>query len=598
MSRPGHRRVLIIVAAALAALVAPAAASAATYTVKPGDGACGTGGDLACGGLVEAAAVAAPGDVFNVATGTYSGAKFTVGGIAIAGDLGATINGTLEFNGATGGVSTVSKVAISQGTAAAPALLVTGSSGVQISDSVIASKDGDGVHIAAGTANKIVRTLVLTGGAQTSAVGVVSTEGTPAKGVTIESSILAGGGAGVSATSTNNALEAASGDITLNLRHITAAGSTNGIRLDSSKAQAILGSAAGNITATLTDSIALNNATTSYPGIAGIGANSAKINATRSIQSGDPTVLFLNPLGGNYRLRPDSPAIGQGGVTPGESTTDIDGEDRSTAPTDLGADEYNPAAPTASFVVATKTPRNMQPVTFDGSASSDRDGLPIAEYHWRYSDGKADVTTTPTVQHVFTDAGDAAAGLTVVDKAGVASPEVAVTFKLVDGVPPAIGIAKPKAGQTLHLFTTKTTTVTKNGKKTKVKKRTRNKLQIAGLSADASGVQTVLLTIEKVGATTTTKKKTTAKSSAATTSRCHFYDPKRGFVYVSCAKPKLITARLVKDAKDGQWTYTVPSSRPLSAGSYRVAAYGVDKAGAFGNSADAKLGKISFKLVS
>ncbi|HEX4363519.1 MAG TPA: PKD domain-containing protein [Solirubrobacteraceae bacterium] len=594
MSRPGHRRVLTIAAATLVTLVAPAAASAATYTVKPGDGACG-GGDLACGGLVEAAAAAAPGDIFNVATGTYPGAKFTVGGVTIAGDLGATINGTLEFNGAAGGVSTVSKVAISQGTAAAPALLVTGASGVQISDSVIASKDGDGVHIAAGTANKIVRTLVLTGGAQTSAVGVVSTTGTPAKGVTIESSILAGGGAGVSATTTNNALEAASGDITLNLRHITAAGSTNGIRLDSSKAQAILGSAAGNITANLTDSIALNNATTSYPGIAGIGANTATINVTRSIQAGDPTLLFLNPLGGNYRLRADSPAIGQGGVTPGESTTDIDGEDRSTAPTDLGADEFNPAAPTASFVVATKTPRNTQPVTFDGSASSDRDGLPITEYHWRYSDGKSDVTTTPTVQHVFADQGDAAAGLTVVDKAGVASPEVAVTFKLVDGLPPAVGIAKPKAGQTLHLYTTKTTTVTKNGKKTKVKKRTRTKIQIGGLSADASGVQTVLLTIEKVGATT---KKTAAKSSAATTTRCHFYDPKKGFVYVSCAKPKLITARLVKDDKNGQWTYTIPSTRPLSAGSYRVAAYGVDKAGAFGNSADAKLGKISFKLVN
>lgn len=595
MSSPGRRRSLTVIAAALVALVAPAAANAATYTVKSGDGLCGAGGDLACGSLTQAAAIAIPGDTFNVATGTYPGAKFDVGGVTIAGDLGVTINGTLEFNGAGGGVSKVSKVAISQGTAAAPSLLVTGASGVQISDSVVASSDGDGVRIAAGTANKIVRTLVLTGGAQTSAVAVESTQGTPGKGLTIESTILAGGGAGVSATSTNNGLEAASGDITLILRHITAAGSTNGIRLDSSKAQAILGSAAGSITATMSDSIALNNQASNYPGIAGIGANTATINAVRSLQAGEPTKLFLNALGGNYRLRPDSPAIGQGDIVGGESETDIDGEARTT-PTDLGADEYNNAAPMAKFVVATKTPRTLQPVTFDASASSDRDGIAgggIVEYRWRYSDGKADVTSTPTVQHVFPEVGDAAAGLIVVDKQGATSPEVAVTFKLVDGVPPAVGIAKPKAKQTLRVFTTKTTTVTKNGKKTKVKKRTRNKLQIGGLSADASGVKTVLLTIEKI---VTAKKKTAAKSSAV--SRCHFYDPKKGFVYVSCAKPKLITARLVKDDKNGQWVYTIPSTRPLSAGSYRVAAYGVDNTGAFGNSAEAKLAKITFKLIN
>ena len=145
----------------------------------------------------------------------------------------------------------------------------------------------------------------------------------------------------------------------------------------------------------------------------------------RSLQSGDVKALFLDPLKGNYRLRPDSPAIGKGGFVAGESTTDIDGEDRSAAPTDQGADEYNNGAPTAKFVVATPTPRNTQPVTFDATASSDREGTAaggIAEYRWRYSDGGSDVTTVPTVEHVFADEGDAAAGLIVIDKQGAVEP--------------------------------------------------------------------------------------------------------------------------------------------------------------------------------
>src|SRR5688572_527201 len=103
-----RRRTLTVVATTLLALAVPAAAHAATYTVKTGDGICG-GGDLACGGLAEAAAAAVAGDVFNVATGTYFAAKFTTN-VEIKGDLGFTVDGTLEFSG--GGVSKLSKVAV------------------------------------------------------------------------------------------------------------------------------------------------------------------------------------------------------------------------------------------------------------------------------------------------------------------------------------------------------------------------------------------------------------------------------------------------------------------------------------------------------
>ena len=62
-----------------------------------------------------------------------------------------------------------------------------------------------------------------------------------------------------------------------------------------------------------------------------------------------------------------------------------------------------------------------------------------------------------------------------------------------------------------------------------------------------------------------------------------------------CAKPILITARLVKDSTSGEWTYSVPTTRPLSPGSWKLSAYGVDSTTAFGNSA-AKGGSLSFTV--
>ena len=150
MSRLASRRSSILVATAVAALAVPAAAHAATYTVKAGDGPCG-GGDLACGGLVEAAAAAAAGDVFNVAAGTYASATFTTD-VTVNGDLGFVVDGTLEFAG--GGVSKLSKVAVATGAGNAPAIYVSGGGGLELSDSVVVSRDGFGVFITAGPATR------------------------------------------------------------------------------------------------------------------------------------------------------------------------------------------------------------------------------------------------------------------------------------------------------------------------------------------------------------------------------------------------------------------------------------------------------------
>jgi hypothetical protein len=586
MSRLGRRRALSIAAAVVAVLVAPAAASAATtYTIKSGDGACGAG-DLACGGFVEAAAAAATGDTFNVSAGIYPGATFAAGGLTINGAPGVLVNSTMTFSAASGGVSTMSKVSVVQTAATGPGIVVTGAAGLSLSDAVVASSNDYGIFISAGTANKIVRTIVATGGALTSAIHVDSTSGTPAKHLTVESALTSGGAAGVSAKTTSTLLEAGAGPITLTLRHVTAAGSTHGIRLDSAAAQGLL-SAVGDITATVTDSITLANAEIPYNGAlgTGIGANTATINATRTMLTGDKTLLFADAPGGNFRLRPGSPAIGQGSVVAGESATDIDGEDRSAAPTDLGGDEFNNAPPVARIAVKTATPRATQNVTFDGGGSTDREatyGGGIAEYRWTFSDGTSQTTPGSTVAHAFAKEGDASATLVVVDRQGAVSAPATVALKLIDGTPPTVGIVKPKANQKIKRFTTKTTTKTVNGVKKKTTKRTRTKIVFGGLARDANGITQVVLTLEKL------------KAGSSKSTRCSWYDPKKGVVSKSCQKPVLFAARLVKDSTSGEWTYTV--KRNLNVGTYRLSAVGVDKTGAFGNAGGSKLGVVRFTL--
>ncbi len=582
MSRPGRRRVLSIAAAAAAMLVAPAAAHAASYTIKSGDGGCGPG-DLACGGFAEAAAIAAPGDVFTATPGIYPGATFSVPNVTINGQAGVLVNTTLTFAGGAGPPSTVSKVSVVA--AAGPGIVVTGASGLSLADAVAVSQNDHAIFISAGTANKIVRTNAATGGAQTSAIRVQSDASTPAKSLTVESTLAIGGGSAIGAFTTSApVLPGAAGDITLVLRHVTAAGATNGIVIDATAGSNLLNNGAGNITATVTDSLGLNS---SANAATGLFPNMATLTATRSLTGAqDPTTIYADAAGKNFRLKPGSVAIGQGSVVAGESATDIDGEDRSAAPTDQGGDEFNNAPPVAKITIKTKTPRATQNVEFDGSGSTDREarfGGGIVEYRWTFSDGAATTTSTPTVAHAFPKEGDASATLVVVDRQGAPSAAASVALKLIDGTPPSVGIVKPKANQKIKRFTTKKTTRTVDGvKKTTTKKR-RTKIVFGGLSADASGVTQIVLTLERL------------KAGASTSTKCNWFDPKKGVVSKSCKKPVLFAAKLVKDSKTGEWTYTV--RRNLNVGLYRLSAVGVDKAGAFGNAGGPKLGVKRFRIV-
>jgi hypothetical protein len=585
-------------AAAFALLAAPTAANAATYTVAAGNGPCG-GADLACGSLVEAGAAAAQGDVFNVAPGTYAATEFTVGGVTINGAPGVAIDGTLTFSSNSGPPSVLSKVALSQSTNNAPGIFVSGAAGLQVLDAAIVSFNGEGIILNGGVNNAIIRTLVVSGGAVTSAVkidsnGVTPTTGPLAKGLLIESSILTGANS-LTATTEATALDPTPGDITIVGHHIT---TPNGVVIDASNANPpLLGSARGNITASLTDSIALNSPTPKRNAF--ITPNIATLDTVRTLTTTDPATIFADPGHKNYRLRPDAKAaIDVGGFTPGESATDIDGDPRPGPTTDLGADEFFNAPPVASLVVK-GTARAGQPVLLDGTASSDREGNfggGIVAYRWDFGDGSTEVTATPTVLHTYAGEGAAGAQLVVVDRQGGVSKPAVARVDVGDGVAPEVTITKPFAGQRIHLTTvTKKTTTAKNGKKKTTTTKKQTKLSFGGAAKDKSGVAFVLLTIEKIGADTSSKTSAKASQSKAAKAQCTWFDAKKGLLKISCSKPKLLVAKLLKD---GSWTFT-PSSKTkrLSAGLYRVSVYGADGSGAFGNSAPSKDGVIRFRLV-
>jgi hypothetical protein len=601
MSPLVRRRWMTTAAAVLALFAVPAAAQAATYTVAAGSGPCG-GADLACGSLAEAAAAAAQGDVFNVAPGTYPAAEFAVGGVTITGAAGVAIDGTMTFSSNSGPPSTLQKVAVTQKVSNGPGINVSGASGLHVVDSVVVSFNGHGIIFTGGADNQIIRSLVVTGGADADAVriesiGVAVNTGTLAKGLLIESSLLQGGAASLLARTESLATDPPAGDISIAAHHMTAAGSSSGIVIDASNAARLLAAGVGNIDATVVDSIALNNPGPKRYAVIG-GANTATLTTTRTITTHDPVTLFADPGHANFRLRPDATdAIDAGGFTPGESTTDIDGEPRPGPTTDLGADEFFNAPPAASLVVKGRA-RAGQTVLLDGTGSRDREGNyggGIVAYRWDFGDGTSQVTTTPTVLHTYAGEGAAGAQLVVVDKQGAVSAPAAARVDVGDGVAPEVTITKPFPNQKVKLTTVTRRTVTaKNGRKRTTTTKRKTKLSFGGAAKDKSGVAFVLLTLEKIGADTS-RASAKASQSRASKAQCTWFDTKKGLLKTSCAKPKLIVAKL---ATDGSWSFGVSSKvRTPSAGLYRLSAYGADGSGAFGNSAPSRDRVIRFRLV-
>jgi PKD domain-containing protein len=588
--------------AALAALAPPAAAQAATYTVAAGGGTCG-GADTSCESLVAAAGAAASGDTVQVAPGAYNEAPtFTAPGVTITGSTtapGVIVTGTITFSGNGTTPSVLQKVIVAPSVAASPAVGVTGSAGVAVRDAFLLSAAGSGMAISSGAGNEITRSTVVSGAAAGAAVDVQA--GTAPVGLALSSSILSGGadGSGLSVrTGVGTLLPGSAGAANVTARHVTIAGSANGIALDSSAAVGLLTAPAGSIAATVTDSIVHGGTPqTSNPGIPLVAVpNTATLSLTRTDQATPDGQLFASPARRNFHLRADAPVIDKGQVTPGDSPTDVDGQPRENgAASDLGADEFVNGTPTASFVVKTPNPRSSQPTTFDASASIDREGAfggGIAQYRWTFGDGTTETTTTPTVNHTYNGEGAVAVQLVVVDRQGGTSPPATIGLRITDGTPPVVVIASPRTKRTFGIMTTATKTVTEDGVKRKVTTRKRARIGFGGRAKDPSGVTAVYVTLQRL-AKGGEAAKSAARASAAKKKRsCVWLNAKRGLIIRSCDRPVLIKARV----RDRKWAYIVPSKIALGAGSYRVSAYGTDGAGAFGNSAPKARRVVRFKL--
>jgi hypothetical protein len=599
-TRSRRWRALVAGGAAAAALAAPAAAQAATYTVAAGGGTCG-GADTSCESLVAAAGAVAAGDVVQVAPGTYDEAPtFTTPGVTITGSTaapGVIVTGTITFAGSGTAPAVLERVIVAPSAASSPAVGVTGSAGVAVRDTFLLSAGGAGIAIASGAGNEITRSTIVSGAAAGAAVDVQAA-GAPVS-LALSSSILSGGasGTGLSVrTGVGTVLPGSAGPASVTARHVTIAGSANAIVLDASAAAGLLNAPAGNIEATVTDSI-VHGATpqTTNPGIPLLAAaNSATLSLTRTDQATADAALFASAARRNFHLRADAPVIDKAQVTPGESATDVDGQPReSGAASDLGADEFVNGVPTASFAVTTPDPRSSRPTTFDATASTDREGAfggGIVEYRWNFGDGTTETTTTPTVNHTYKGQGGVAVQLVVVDRQGAASPPATVGVRVGDGTPPTVVITSPPPNRTFGLITTTTRTVTTNGVKRRVRTRGRLRVGFGGTARDPSGVKAVYVTLQRLAKGAATRR--SAKASAAKKKNCVWLDPRRGLVLRNCRQPILIKVR----TRGSKWGYVVGSKIRLGAGSYRVSAYGTDGTGAFGNAAPTRRRVVRFKL--
>ncbi len=589
---------------AVAALALPGAAQAATYTVAKGGGACG-GADRACESLNAASGAVAAGDAVQVEPGVYDEAPtFTVPGVTITGSTtapGVVVTGTISFTGNGSAPSVLERLIVAPSATTSPAVGVSGSAGVAVRDAFLLSAAGSVMTIAGGAGNELTRSTVVTGAEAGKAVDIQT--GGAGASLLLSSSIISGGanGTGIAVkTGVGTLVPGSAGSVTITGRHVTIAGSANAFSLDASSATGLLNTPAGNITATVTDSIVLGaNPRATNAGVILVAApNAATLSFARTDQSTPADQLFANAGRRNFHLRPDAPAIDKAQVTSGDSATDVDGQPRvNGAASDQGADEFHNSTPLASFAVTTPAPKSGRPVTFDASGSTDREGAiggGIVQYQWNFGDGTTESTTTPTVSHTYSAVGNVAVSLVVVDRQGASSPPAVVPVSITDGTPPSVVISIPKPNQRVKVTTTTTKTVTKDGKKRKVKTTKRTRVGFGGTAKDPSGVTTVYLTIQRLSVAKA-KKKTAAKSSAAkSTATCIWLDPKRGFVSRNCQKPILVKAKL----KDGKWAYLVASRIKFRAGTYRVSAYGTDGAGAFGNSAPAARRVVRFTLTA
>ncbi|MGK2877770.1 MAG: PKD domain-containing protein [Solirubrobacterales bacterium] len=156
---------------------------------------------------------------------------------------------------------------------------------------------------------------------------------------------------------------------------------------------------------------------------------------------------FRDAGAGDYRLLRSSPLIDKGGTadTLAASATDlaggkraVDGDGGGTVKTDLGAFEYQRAAPQLSIAASATSVLPGAPITFTATAS-DPEGEDFT-LAWNFDDG-ASAGNVNSVTHAFTTVGPHAATLTATDDANATSvvaleivvtpiPEAAATARI------------------------------------------------------------------------------------------------------------------------------------------------------------------------
>jgi hypothetical protein len=531
-----HRLSLLAV---LAALAVPAAASATTYTVNPGEK------------IQDAVDKAAAGDTIVIKAGTYNeSVSVTKAGLTFTGEPGAVVlspssatgsTPTFSFSATAGNPDAIGGLVIANEVTTGPAVAAP-TVGLALTDSTVLGAKGDGVDFG-GSAKDLVQRSSLISFAASGASTTIGTGGS-AETLTIDSSVLVGKQALAAAYATP--ATAAAPGITIAARHVTAIGNTIA---DASAAQLPLG--ASPIAITYLDSIVRGKLTqTDSPG--GVKGTIAADKARNSVAdtAADAATLFANPAKFNFHLRADAPVIGKGQVTSGESTTDIDGQPRSTGSvSDYGADEFVDRVPKAAVSASAATVRQNAPLTFDASKSTDPDvGDSIASYRWDFGDGQTATTSTPTTTHSFADKGSVTVKVVVVDKEGQASDAASVPVTVIDGVPPVLKISSPFKNQKVTAYN---------------RKHRRVSVQFFGTATDDTAMGRVVLALRPV-----------TKSGG----KCRWFDGKSKLVKADCAAPTVFAASLT----GSRWIFSLPRRAKLPTGLYYLYAGPVDASGLAG----------------
>lgn len=527
MPRPS-RRALAAAATAISALAAPAAAGAATYSVDSSAAAGCGGADTSCKTITEAASAVAAGDTVQIVAGTYAeSVTFDepgltirgVPGVAVTGPAGATgATPTLTFSAAAGSAppSTLTDVAVGATGAGAPAISVTGTDGLALDRGLVASGKGPAVRFTESTRNAIAHTAVFTLAPGSNAVDVVSGAASPAaKALTLDSTLLVGGAnaAGLAATSPAGVPTSMAGDVSITARHVTIARSAKGIVLDASTAN---------------------------------GAPAVPIPLLGP--PADPAANMTATVSDSIVLGVSSAAPNPGGPTSAPNTATL-----SFVRTSRDAD------PATTFVDPARGNFHLRP----GAAVIDQGAAEGA--------GETDIDGQPRLVGPASDLGaDEFVAGPAPAPVGPGAPTTAVPGP--QRTPPAVSITTPKSGQRVPLSKVRTRTVTRHGKKVRIRTRRAVSVRFAGRASDPQGVDKVVLALRQLSR---------ANKASGAAARCRWVDPRRKRTFTrSCTNPILFNAKL----KDGRWTANLPKGIKISRGSYRLFALGRDKAGAVGNS--------------